>query len=81
MSHPNPSPPGNDLGTVTVQVNGETQQLPAGTTVTTMLERLGHDPRGLAVAVDADVVPRSAWAATALIDGASVEILAAAQGG
>ena len=37
--------------------------------------------RGVAVAVDAEVVPRSEWTATALEAGQHVELLAAMQGG
>jgi sulfur carrier protein len=36
---------------------------------------------GIAVAVNGEVVPRSAWAGHALRDGDQVEILTAAQGG
>jgi sulfur carrier protein len=36
---------------------------------------------GLAVAVDGEVVPRSAWAATHLAEGQRVEVLHAVQGG
>jgi sulfur carrier protein len=39
------------------------------------------DGRGVAVAVDAEVVPRSAWDEVELVDGQRVEILAAIQGG
>jgi sulfur carrier protein len=35
----------------------------------------------VAVAVDAEVVPRGQWAATELHDGARVEVLRAIQGG
>jgi thiamine biosynthesis protein ThiS len=37
--------------------------------------------RGVAVAVDAEVVPRGEWEATELHDGARVEVLHAIQGG
>ena len=37
--------------------------------------------RGVAVAVDAEVVPRGAWATFAVADGARVEVLIAVQGG
>src|ERR1700753_2770750 len=37
--------------------------------------------RGVAVALDGEVVPRSEWESTALRDGAAVEVLAAIQGG
>lgn len=39
------------------------------------------DARGVAVAVDAEVVPRGAWAAEELREGAHVEVLHAVQGG
>jgi sulfur carrier protein len=44
---------------------------------------LDVDPgrRGVAVAVDAEVVPRSEWARCRLWDGARVEVLTAMQGG
>ena len=41
----------------------------------------GLDRRGVAVAVDAEVVPRSEWARRRLDDGARVEVLTAMQGG
>jgi sulfur carrier protein len=37
--------------------------------------------RGVAVAVNGEVVPRSQWAEVALRDGDRVEVLTAAQGG
>ena len=37
--------------------------------------------RGVAIAVDAEVVPRGEWDTTELDDGARVEILRAIQGG
>ena len=37
--------------------------------------------RGVAVALDGEVVPRSEWESTPLTDGAAVEVLAAIQGG
>lgn len=40
----------------------------------------GHDT-GVAVAVNGAVVPRSAWATTALRDGDAVEVVTAVQGG
>jgi thiazole synthase len=37
--------------------------------------------RGVAIALDGEVVPRSEWGSTALREGAAVEVLAAIQGG
>jgi sulfur carrier protein len=42
---------------------------------------LTGDRRGVAVAVNSDVVPRSAWPITKLQDGDTVELLTAVQGG
>ena len=64
-------------------VNGEPQVLSAGATVASVLELLdvAPDARGIAVAVDGEVVPRSRWDATALRDGSAVEVVAAIGGG
>ena len=62
-------------------VNGETRELPAGFSVAMLVGRLTPAVRGVAVAVNGEVVPRSAWDATALADGDQVEVLTAAQGG
>jgi sulfur carrier protein len=67
-----------------VTVNGEARELADGATVADLVERSGlpgERRRGIAVAVDAEVVPRSAWAQTELADGQAVELLTAIQGG
>jgi sulfur carrier protein len=68
---------------VRVVVNGSERQLPDGLTVAALVEREGGAPgaRGVAVAVDAEVVPRSEWERFELRGGERVEILAAIQGG
>jgi len=68
---------------VIVHVNGEPTELAEGATVSDVLERLDvNGPRrGLAVAVDAEVVPRSEWDARPLGAGDRVEVLNAIQGG
>ena len=64
-------------------VNGEPRELPADATVASVLELLGvvPDARGIAVAVDREVVTRSSWATTLVHEGATVEIVAAIGGG
>jgi sulfur carrier protein len=66
-----------------VLLNGESAEFVDGTTVKTAVESLDLPAaaRGVAVAVDAEVVPRGQWDATQLHDGARVEILRAIQGG
>jgi sulfur carrier protein len=67
---------------VIVHVNGESRELADGTTVAAVVVQTGSDrPRGVAVAVDAEVVPRGQWPDRELHDGAHVEILTAVQGG
>jgi sulfur carrier protein len=67
---------------VKVVVNGEERDLRPGTTVAQLVESApGAAGRGVAVAVDAEVVPRSAWATTRLSEGQRVELLAPIQGG
>jgi len=68
---------------MTVELNGHPVELPDGATVAAAIELSGAAPegRGVAVAVDGDVVPRSEWGATTLAEGQSVEVLAAIQGG
>jgi sulfur carrier protein len=67
-----------------VLVNGEARELPDAFTVAELVAKEAPDlqgGRGVAVAVDAQVIPRSEWAATTLEAGQSVELLAAMQGG
>ena len=66
-----------------VSLNGERRDLPAGATVEAAVDASGapESRRGVAVAVDGEVVPRGAWASTELEDGQLVEVLQAVQGG
>lgn len=68
---------------MTVEVNGEPLELEAAATVAAVVERTGAggNRRGVAVAVDGEVVPRSEWGRTRLTDGQRVEVLGAIQGG
>ena len=66
-----------------VSLNGAPAQLPDDATVRTALDalELPAGGRGVAVAVDAAVVPRAEWATHPLDEGARVEIVRAIQGG
>lgn len=64
-----------------VWINGQRRELADGATVADALRALGLPLAGVAVAVDAEVVPRARWAGTALTAGARVEVLTAVQGG
>ena len=67
-----------------ITLNGEPQNVPDGefsVLDALRLLDLDADARGVAVAVDGGVVPRSAWSRTALAEGQRVEVLTAVQGG
>lgn len=66
-----------------VTVNGRRRELTAGATVANVVELLdvAPDARGVAVALDGEVVARSRWTQVELRDGALIEVVAAIQGG
>jgi sulfur carrier protein len=68
---------------VLITLNGERRQLPAGATVASVVELLdvATPARGVAVAVNGEVVTRGRWEDTELPDGAQIEVVAAIQGG
>lgn len=66
---------------MTISVNGETRDIDGSTTLDGLLERLGVRRDGTAVALNDDVVPRAAHAATALREGDRLEIIVAVAGG
>jgi len=68
---------------VTIELNGDRRQLPDGATVSDAVA-VGGAPegaRGVAVAVDGEVVPRGSWDSTILRSGQRVEVLQAVGGG
>jgi sulfur carrier protein len=72
------------VATVELSVNGAPAPLPTPPTVAALVAGLtagGGGGRGVAVAVNGEVVPRSVWDATDLRPGDRVEVLTAAQGG
>ncbi len=46
-----------------------------------LLTRLGIEPRGIAVAIDGEIVRRSDWEATPVVDESVIEIVTAVAGG
>jgi sulfur carrier protein len=66
---------------VTVVVNGAGRELGDRATVADAVAAVTEQARGVAVAVNGEVVPRADWARTELRAGDRVEVLTAAQGG
>ena len=63
-----------------IRVNGADSDL-ATSSVAQLLAALAIDQRGIAVAVDGEIIRRSAWEVTTVVDGSSVEIVTAVAGG
>ena len=66
-----------------IELNGQAHELPDASTLAAAVRATGagEGARGLAVALDGEVVPRSEWERTPLREGQAVEVLAAIQGG
>ncbi len=64
-------------------INGEVRRLAEGVTVDAAVRASGasEDARGVAVAVDGEVVPRGEWRSTELREGQRIEVVLAVQGG
>lgn len=68
---------------IRVELNGERVELAEDARVVDAVARAGAaaGPRGVAVAIDGEVVPRSAWEQTRLSEDQKVEVVGAIQGG
>jgi sulfur carrier protein len=65
-----------------IVVNGQARDLPSGATVATLLRELGLAGRGgIAVEVNAEVIPKSEHAARALAEGDRIEVVTMIAGG
>ena len=66
-----------------IELNGEPRELASGATLADAVRAsgVGEGARGVAVALEGEVVPRAEWDSTPLAEGAGVEVLAAIQGG
>ncbi len=66
---------------MSISVNGEYHDIDTGTTVAHLVERYAPATRGISVAIDGDIVPKSMWAETQLKEDCRVEIITAVAGG
>jgi sulfur carrier protein len=70
------------MGEAKIRINGESEPLAAATLEALLAEKaVDTAQRGIAVALNGAVVPRTAWRETRLKAGDSVEIVRARQGG
>ncbi|KKE99674.1 sulfur carrier protein ThiS [Mycolicibacterium obuense] len=61
-------------------VNDKAVEVDGQVTVAALLDRLGYPEKGIAVAVDWSVIPRSQWDIE-LTEGAKIDVVTAVQGG
>jgi len=67
---------------MTIRVNDLPRTMASGATLTDLLRELGFAERkGIAVAVNDEVVPRSTWMTRALAEADQVLVIQATQGG
>jgi sulfur carrier protein len=68
---------------IALSINGESACVAVGSTIADLVSQLTEedDPKGVAVAVDRCVVPRSEWATTRARAGSLVEVVTAGAGG
>ena len=66
-----------------VALNGDAVELPEEASLADAVAAAGADPkrRGVAAALDGEVVPKAQWAARRLREGQDVEVVRAVQGG
>ena len=66
---------------VELTVNGKAARALQGSTLAQLAESLGLPARGVAIALDGEIVPRSQWAFTLVSEGCAVEVVSIAAGG
>ena len=64
-----------------ISLNGAAAAVDDSVTVGALVDSLGRGRKGVAVAVNEELVPRSAWDGAALHEDDRVEVLTASQGG
>jgi len=71
------------MSALCLRVNGDPMEVAAGATIADLVAQPTDedDPKGVAVAVDRCVIPRSEWATTPARAGSLVEVVSAAAGG
>jgi thiamine biosynthesis protein ThiS len=69
------------MAAVTIKINGEEREFPAGLSLVELLQSLGLEPSRVAVELNREIVRREAWAGTRIRAGARLEIVQFVGGG
>lgn len=71
----------NSQASITVQVNGQSQQCSAETTLPAFLVEMGLNPRLVAVEYNGEILHRQFWEETVMAEGDRLEIVTIVGGG
>lgn len=66
---------------ILIQVNGETRETPAGTTVRGLLDQLGLNAGRVAIEYNLQILPKAKWEETHVAGGDKLEIVQFVGGG
>ena len=66
---------------MTITLNGSPHEIADGTTLDQLVTVFSLPERGVALAMNSEVVPRPVWASTRVLPDARVEVVTAFQGG
>lgn len=66
---------------IEIFINGSKHRVPESTTVEGLIESMGLPKKGIALAVNNEVIPKSRWNERSLSPQDRVELLTIAQGG
>ncbi|GMV94284.1 MAG: hypothetical protein AMXMBFR82_40620 [Candidatus Hydrogenedentota bacterium] len=64
-----------------ISINGETKNIPDGSTVAALLDELGFDPKATVVERNAEILERANYADTTLAEGDALELVRFVGGG
>ncbi len=70
-----------DAGLISIQINGEEQQVPADLNILHLVRHLGLDPARVAVEMNRRLVRKPDWESTRVQEGAMLEIVTFVGGG
>ncbi|HKM66258.1 MAG TPA: sulfur carrier protein ThiS [Candidatus Acidoferrum sp.] len=71
----------NMAGSIPVQVNGETKEVPPGITVRQLLDLLALNPARVAIEYNLQILPKSKWEDTRIAPSDRLEIVQFVGGG
>ena len=66
---------------MTITLNGSRREIADETTLEQLVADFSLPERGVAIAMNSEVIPRSVWAKTPVLPDAQIEVVTASKGG